>query len=365
MKMPFLEPYLEEYSVNDDDIKKLLEDNKCNLIRYEDIVKETNLNDCDYIIITDEDKIKKIKENDEFYNKYKKKLFYFGNYNKKYENILKEIKSGINICDNYKFKKIVSLSNLTKYVSFGLNINFDYLSSSLSLITHRNIVYHDVEMNNLPNKLKILHFNDSHNYCFEIQKVPKKSIILIKSEHFQSKKCLKNCRMECFFDKEIYKKELEKIKAKKIIIITNRINNDDYEDFDDDRTYEEMTFNVDKIVIIKDNDNIKLIHKKVLYNSIFNDITEDDYISGYDQCIKNKLKLFLKEKKFIKLSLKIIFEDFVEYCLSCLGFKIELTVNVEREIKDIKTNIEENDVDNFLDKTQNYVKKLIDIDDDL
>ena len=364
MKLPFLESYLEEYSSNDEEIKQLLEENNCKNICYRDVNNETNLDEYDYIIVIGKNELKRIVKNDkQLYEKYKSKLFFLGNYTRKYgkydsyKNILGEIQSGININVTVVYKKAINLSNLTKYVSLSVsehekycenwivNENINSLYYLPSSVNHLSIYYSDepIPLTNLPNKLKIVYLKHILMCDFKKAKLPRNAIIIKKKIFFKLKKNLWNKNSEYLFHKKLYKDEFKKIKTNKYIIITNRINNNSDEN-DDCVT---LPHNIDKIIIIKNDTNIKLLHKFVPYS--FN----------YKVCsYKFTNILMCKTIRNIKNAWKIISEDFCENCLTGNYTSITLQVIKNKKIKNIDTGIEEEDVDIFLDKACKYVVSL-------
>lgn len=124
MRLPFIETFLEDF-IEVDTIKELINENECNIILYSDIDYKIDLDDYNYIILTHEDDLE-----DAFENKcglYRNKLFFVGNYVNddeyycKYNDILKEIKSGLNInCFMNSMKKSkISINNFTQYISIS------------------------------------------------------------------------------------------------------------------------------------------------------------------------------------------------------------------------------------------------------
>ena len=118
-KLPFIEPYLKEYD-DDDEIKELLENNKCNTIAYKDITNIEELDEYDFIFIVGDDELKKLMINDEIlYENYKNKLFFVGNYNDEYNTTLNKMKVGLNIDVANTYTKKIELTNLTQNVSIN------------------------------------------------------------------------------------------------------------------------------------------------------------------------------------------------------------------------------------------------------
>ena len=124
-KIPFLSNYLYEY-IEEDYVKKIVQNNECNIISYGQLLKCENINNCvnshDYVVIIGKTDIKKMLHDNVFYEKYKHKMYFVGNlcncyfrdYNR-YRNVFGSIKSKINI-DLDRIKNILEYKNLPNLV---------------------------------------------------------------------------------------------------------------------------------------------------------------------------------------------------------------------------------------------------------
>lgn len=204
-KIPFIEPYLIEYHSVDEEIKQLSLNNKCDLIEYSEITKDTNLHKFDYIIVSSYEQLETIYENKKFYKENKNKLFFIGDYNKKYFDNKYEILMGINIFIFSNKNKILSnllqnLSVIDKTQEGGRpyhdnNYLYEmtkkrnivtYLPSSTKQITFTFEDAYNVNMTNLPNKIRIINFKVSNDFIMEkkIKKLPFKSILFFSNNKF-------------------------------------------------------------------------------------------------------------------------------------------------------------------------------------
>ena len=195
--IPFINSYLEEHK-DDNEIKEMLDNNICKTIAYSQIGKKTNLEDYDYIIIVGKSELKDVVKN-KLYIKYKKKLFFVGNYNnlyfdKIYKNIIREIKTGLNIELKKVNKRRILLSNLIQNISLtNVDCNNDIffvcnykryfiLKYGPSSVKQIDIKFRDSThylSNNMTNNIKIISIN-----CFGYKKLklPNKVVLLIGIE---------------------------------------------------------------------------------------------------------------------------------------------------------------------------------------
>ena len=354
MELPFLESYLGDYSSEDKQVKKLLEDNKCRLIKYRDINKKTNLENYDYIIIVGKNELKRIVNNDKkLYEKYKNKLFFIGNYttkyfkHKNYKNILSEIRSGLNI--HVFYDKKVMLMNFIKYFSFtksneqdnwGLGILvknkkiLNYLPSSIVHLTTYCCNFNKTLIN-LPNKLKILYMRDE----FIVPKqLSKNTIVIYKVKgKFKYYSCPNNLLGNVLFDKKVYKKQINNINNNKFFMITNQMVYD----------LREGKYKVNKIIIKKDNKYFELLSNDLRY--------EHDYeeLARYESNV-----MIGKMSDNLCLIWKIISEDHCEFYKNVNNYGSDMVEKIKK-IRDIDTGIKEENVDIFLDKAQQYLMELM------
>jgi hypothetical protein len=213
MKLPFIETFLEDF-IEVEKIKELIDENKCDIILYSDIDNETDLDDYDYIILTREDDLE-----DAFENKcglYRNKLFFVGNYENdyeyywKYHDVLKEIKSGLNInCFMNSMKKSkISINNFTQYVSISndcvhessskkyasskiltkkYNKTLPYLPSSIIQFSGNfNNFFAAIILNNLPNKIKITNLNCIFPKSMVLKKIPIGTVYILNIKNLPS-----------------------------------------------------------------------------------------------------------------------------------------------------------------------------------
>jgi hypothetical protein len=122
-KIPFLTVPLQKF-LPCKEINKKINDNKCNLLFYSRITKDTVIEDYDYIVIIGKNELKRIAQNDKcLYEEYKNKLFFVGNYCNSYnnyndyKNVLYEIKSALNINFTKTYKNKFVLTNLVQHIS--------------------------------------------------------------------------------------------------------------------------------------------------------------------------------------------------------------------------------------------------------
>ena len=201
MKNPFIELYLEEY--DDNKVKEIITQEKCNVINYEYITKNTIFDDYDYVIINGMSDLHYFNEdNNELFDKLNKqnKLFYVGEYTnigkinyKNYENFY-NLKIGFNVSISLLSGIIDTLnfmSNLLINISFTISKGLrpvsvmqfclGFLPSSIAILDIETIPYlKNKSFCNLPNKIKILNFK-----CFGTHKNVKypKNIILVVFEN--------------------------------------------------------------------------------------------------------------------------------------------------------------------------------------
>lgn len=279
----------------------MLNSNKCKIIPYSKITKDTKIDDYDIIIVVGKNELKRIVKNDkDLYKNYKNKLFFVGNYYDSYynyddyKNILYKIKIGLNIyvCKKYKYKII--LSNLIQNISLS-NRNYknqftlskqnsvryilNYLSSSIKQIDISLEESKNILLNNMPNKVKIINTSIIDNKKI---KLPKDVILLINMNSCYNMK-IKNIENNMKI-----KTKISFIKIKEISEWSGFCNFD----------------NVTKMIIKKDNKSSSVLINYYTYN--------------YNVCYKSNIHLCkskIQEDNDYINAWKIISGNFIEYSM--------------------------------------------------
>jgi hypothetical protein len=217
-KSPFIEASLEEFSSNDK-IKEIIKENKCKSILYNNVTKETNLDEFDFIIITEIMGLKNlIEENIWLYENYRKKLFFVGNlinnfkyYTvtdpvrfKNFRDVYSNIKLALTLHFSNYYENNTILTNLTQNLFLNVNLKhnivvdgndafmyraqikmcatikktLNYLNSSITQL-HAGLDEHsDIKTpKNLPNKIKILNIKMVY-FWNKMGKLPKKIVLI-------------------------------------------------------------------------------------------------------------------------------------------------------------------------------------------
>jgi hypothetical protein len=305
-----LKSYLEEFG-DDDDIKEMLKNNKCNVLPYTKLTKDTILSNYDYIaIFSDEEFIDLVDCHNDLYQKIYNKIYFLHDYDcefvEKYRNELSKIKNlGLifnkelehdNIFNNTK--NITLLDSCPDYSLYWLM----YLPSSLKTI---NVgCYNKKYINNLPNKIVFMvvtgyyyHEEHKHSSCFLKIKLPKNIIVTFYRDYRH-------------IDDTVNK--ILKIKTKKTLL---RI----LEPFDilEDKT-ENGFLETTIPSIIKSNGNLKILYNIYRYEHIYfkekrdYGCTSGEYLPGCSPRDMYKYKNFVSTIEGTE-KLDLLKNDFSQY----------------------------------------------------
>lgn len=246
-KSPFIEASLEEFSSNDR-IKEIIEENKCKSILYSNVTKETNLDEFDFIIITEIMGLKNlIEENIWLYENYRNKLFFVGNlinnfkyYTvidpirfKNFKDVYSNIKLALMLHFNHCENNDVVLTNLTQNLFLNVNLKRNIIVDDNDIFMYRERIkiYATIKktLNYLNSSITQLHIElDEHSNIKTPKNLPNKiKILKIKMVYFWDKvvKLPKKIVLICSMNDKIYDFKHTSLKAQTKRVSNYKLNN--------------------------------------------------------------------------------------------------------------------------------------------
>jgi hypothetical protein len=221
MKVPFIKDYFYFFNKNDEEIKKIINENICCLMSYTKIkyIENFDLFDYDYIVIFEKHQFESLICNDlNLYQQLKehKKILYMCTYETLYskiEEIHKNIIYAIKIYPS-EFNVRKNIPNTTIFLQLNNKYNeiynnkfnkfLNYLPSSIKIIDFNLIIQKSqyiIKGNNFPNKILSFNININNLNLTKKIKLPKNSIY-VTNTHFMNLKTL-NKIMSIFKNKKV------------------------------------------------------------------------------------------------------------------------------------------------------------------